>query len=83
MNPGVVVDTVAGKLQGEILKGLLEAQGIPCELSYEGAGRAGGLVVGPMGEVDLLVAEKDEAAARAVVEAYYSGKLDASPSAGD
>lgn len=69
----VVVETVNGSLNGEILRGLLQAQGIDAMLSQEGAGRALGLEVGPMGEVDVLVSSKDVAQARELIDKYYRG----------
>ena len=69
----IVLDEVAGMLQAEILRGLLEAQEIPTVLSQEGAGRAIGLTIGSMGTVQILVPSKDEERARELLEAYYSG----------
>ena len=60
----IVLDEVAGMLQAEILRGLLEAQEIPTVLSQEGAGRAMGLIVGSMGNVQILVPSKDQERAR-------------------
>jgi hypothetical protein len=69
----VVVETVTGSLQAELLRGLLEAQGIEVILSQEGAGRALGLEVGLMGEVNILVPVKGVQQAREVIENYYAG----------
>lgn len=69
----VVVETVNGSLNGEILRGLLQAQGIEAMLSQEGAGRALGLEVGPMGEVDILVSPEDVTQARDVINEFYRG----------
>ncbi|MCI0520769.1 MAG: DUF2007 domain-containing protein [Chloroflexi bacterium] len=73
----VRVDWTSGDLQAEILRGLLEAQGIPARLSQEGAGKALGLTVGPLGEVEILVAPEDEAAALQVLADYRDGKFEA------
>ena len=51
----VVVNEVYGEIQGELLRGLLEAQGIPVILNEEGAGRAYGIMAGPLGQVQILV----------------------------
>jgi len=69
----IVLDEVAGMLQAEILRGLLEAQEIPTVLSQEGAGRAIGLIIGTMGTVQILVPSKDQDRARELLEAYYAG----------
>ena len=69
----IVLDEVAGMLQAEILRGLLEAQEIPTVLSQEGAGRAIGLTIGTMGTVQILVPSKDQDRARELLEAYYAG----------
>jgi hypothetical protein len=50
-----VVDEVSGDLQAEILRGLLEAQGMQVWLSQEGAGRVYGLGLGELGKVQILV----------------------------
>lgn len=69
----VVVETVSGSLNGELLRELLQAQGINVLLSQEGAGRALGLTVGPMSEVDILVSSEDVAQARELIDDYYKG----------
>ena len=66
----------AGDLQAEILKGLLEAQGIPVVLSREGAGRAYGLSVGRMGEVEILVPTNLVAQAQQVLDEYERGAFE-------
>jgi hypothetical protein len=69
----VVVDTVNGSLNAEILRGLLQALGIEVLLSQEGAGRALGLEVGLMGDIDILVNSDDVPEARRLIDDYYSG----------
>lgn len=69
------VEVVSGELKAEILRGLLEAQGVPAVLSQEGAGRAIGLGIGPLGEVEILVPVSLVARARQVLEDYYAGKF--------
>jgi len=69
----VVLGEVAGMLQAELLRGLLEAQEIPSVLSQEGAGRAIGLTFGSMGAVQVLVPSKDLDRAQEVLEIYYAG----------
>ncbi len=68
--------TVQGELQAEILRGLLEAQGIPVELLQESAARIYGLGVGPMAEVEFLVPEDKLNEAQSVFADYKSGKFE-------
>jgi hypothetical protein len=70
------VTTVQGELQAEVLRGLLEAQGIPAHLSQEGVARAYGFGVGPLSEVDILVPEDFFPAAQKVIEGYKAGDFE-------
>ena len=69
----VLVDTVQGQLQAEILRGLLEAQGIMVWLNAQGAARAYAVSVGTLGAVEILVPSTAEEHARQTLEAYYRG----------
>lgn len=69
----VAIERVPGEFQAEILRGLLEAQGIRVFLSQEGAGRAIGLSVGPLGEVEILVPAESRQLALQVLEDYRAG----------
>ena len=69
----VVLDDIPGMLDVEILKGLLEAQGIPVVLSQEGAGKSLGLFVGPLGEVQILVPKSKLVSAREILMDFYDG----------
>ncbi len=71
----VTVETVAGMLEAEILRGLLESAGLRVWLSHEAAGKAIGLGVGPLGEVNIVVPAEDEDQARRLIADYRSGKL--------
>jgi len=71
-----VITTVSGELQADLLRNLLEAQGIKVFLSQEGAGKAVGLTMGPMGEVQILVPDKQSEMARQIVEDYYAGEFE-------
>jgi len=74
----VVVDEVAGDLQGEILRGLLEAQDIRVWLSQEGAGHSAySLGIGPLGRVQILVPSSSSQRARSVLDDYYAGVFEA------
>ena len=72
-NEWVVLEYVPGDLQAEILRGLLEAQGIPVFMSQESAGKAIGLTVGPLGEVTFLVRAEDLQDAQRILADYRSG----------
>ena len=69
----VAIERVPGELQAEILRGLLEAQGVRVFLSQEGAGRAIGLSVGPLAEVEILVPAESRQLAQQVLEDYRAG----------
>ena len=72
----VVVYTAAGKLQAEIIRGLLEAAEIPAHTRQESAGAIYALTVGPLGEVEVLVSAGDQAAAQALIQAYERNELE-------
>ena len=67
----VVVDTVAGRVEGEILLSYLRANGLECMLSQEGAASAYGISVGRMARVEILCPVSREQAARALIDQYY------------
>jgi hypothetical protein len=69
----VEVVKVFGELQAEMLRGLFEAQGIPVMLNQEGAGRAYGINVGRLGEVQILVPSDYVAEAQSVLADYEAG----------
>lgn len=71
-----VITEVPGDLQAEILRNLLEVQGIEVFLNQEGAGRAVGLTLGPMGQVQVMVPQHQSEEARQIVEDYYQGKFE-------
>jgi hypothetical protein len=67
---------VSGELQANLLRNLLEAQGIKVFLNQEGAGKAYGLTVGPLGQVQVLVPEQQSQEARQIVDDYYAGNFE-------
>jgi hypothetical protein len=71
----VVVETTSGMIEAEILRGLLQAKGITVWLLQESAGRAIGLSVGPLGQVDLMVPADQAAEATKVLDDYHAGRL--------
>ncbi|OGO31266.1 MAG: hypothetical protein A2136_06970 [Chloroflexi bacterium RBG_16_54_11] len=72
----VLVEKVQGQFQAEILKGLLEAQGIMVWLNPQGAARAYAVSVGTLGAVELLVPSSAADHAREVLDAYYRGDFE-------
>jgi hypothetical protein len=71
-----VVYAAAGRIEANIVKGMLEAAGIPVELSQESAGTVYGFTVGTMGLVEILVPEQRAEEARALIEAMRRGELE-------
>lgn len=74
--PWEVVAEVPGSLQAELLRGLLEANDIQVLLLQEGAGRAYGLTVGPLGMVKIMVPAHQAQEASTLLEDYQRGALD-------
>lgn len=76
---GILVE-IAGSFKAEILRGSLEAQGISVVLSQEGAGHSAlPVTVGLLGQVQVLVPEKDLERARKVLNDYNSGVYEDQP----
>jgi hypothetical protein len=71
----VEVDIVMGRPIADLIRSLLEANGIPTELSQESVGAVTGFTVGPMGEVRILVPSDKVEDAYKLIEDYYSGEL--------
>ena len=69
---------VVGEIQAELILGLLKAQGINVNAIQEGAGRAFGLGVGPLGEIEIRVPTSQLAKAQDILARYESGELAAS-----
>ena len=72
----VLVDTIEGQLQAEIVRGLLEAQGITVYLNPQGAARAYAVTIGELGAVEVLVPSSTAEKARQILAAYYRGDFD-------
>lgn len=69
-----VIETVSGDLQAEIIRGLLEAHGIPVVLSQEGIGRSVfHVTVGPLSEIEIFVPSGKRQLSRELIADYYSG----------
>ena len=69
----VKVGSVSGKIEAEILRGLLESNGIQVWLAHEAASTAIGLGVGPLAEVDLMVLESQAEQAVQIIREYGPG----------
>ncbi len=77
-NKWVLLEVISGSFQAEILRGLLEAQGIQVVLSQEGAGHyAYATTVGSLGAVQLLVPANELANAEKVLADYRAGVFEA------
>jgi len=61
--------------EAEVLRGLLEAQGISVMLSKEGASTAYGLTAGTFGEIEVFVSGSQAAEAEQIFKDYF-GALD-------
>ena len=72
----VHLGTIEGKLQAEIIRGMLQAQGIEVMLSQESAASIYGFGIGPMAEVEILVPPDQLEAARELLKAYDEGSLE-------
>jgi hypothetical protein len=69
-----LLEEVPGTALAEMLRGLLEAQGIQVLLSQEGLGHSVYTVtVGIMGEVQILVPKSQLESARKVIDEYNAG----------
>jgi hypothetical protein len=61
----------------QVLRGLLESQGIRVWLNQESAGTAIGInLPSILGSVKIIVNEQSAENARALIEAYYAGELE-------
>lgn len=72
----VSVDTVQGRLEAEIVRGMLEAQDIEVQLSQEASAAIYGLGVGPMAEVEIFVRASQRTEAETLLDRYHRGTLE-------
>lgn len=74
----VIVTTISGALQAEVISGLLEAQGVPTVLLQESAGQYGYPVTfGKLGKVELYVPAILLERAKQVLSDYEAGAFEA------
>ncbi|MFZ6030922.1 MAG: putative signal transducing protein [Chloroflexota bacterium] len=74
-NDIVVVAEVAGEMQAEMLRSLLEAHGVSAILSEESTARTIGISMPGLGLVQVLVRADQAEAARKILEDYEQGNL--------
>jgi hypothetical protein len=67
----IVIDTLSGRVEADLVRSFLHARGIKSELSQESAGWVYGIGVGPLGEVDILVPSSQGKAAREALKEYH------------
>jgi len=72
----IQVYSTEGQLEGEMVKGFLEAQGLNVTLSQESIGRTLGLSAGRLGQVKVLVPESQVTAAVDLLEAMERGDFE-------
>ena len=70
----VVIDTVAGRIEAELLQSYLHVQGIECMLSQEAAGWVYGIGVGEMARVEILVLASQQREARQLIDEYHASQ---------
>jgi len=76
-NSWEVLDQVSGSARAEILKGLLEAQGIKVVLSQEGIGESiYPVTVGPLSEIQILVPDSQLQEALQILADYKDGSYE-------
>lgn len=64
---------VYGRLEAEMLKSFLEAEGVPVELFQEGAGQSAFAVgIGALGLVEVFVPKEKFAEAHELIEAFQN-----------
>lgn len=76
----ILLKRVYNQAESEIIKGMLEAQGISVLLAQEGAAKAIGLNMGSLGEIQIHVKSTDEIEAKAILAAFLSGDFEESDS---
>lgn len=72
----VSLEKVQGRLEAEIIRGMLEAQEIEVQLSQESTAAIYGLGVGPMAEVEIFVRAGQLDEAGSLLQRYYDGSLE-------
>lgn len=68
----VVIETVSGRLEAEILCSFLRSRDIQCEISQEAAATVYGMGVGRLARADILVPTSQAEEARQALEEYHN-----------
>ena len=71
-----IVYTAHGQLDAEMIKGLLEANGIQALVAGESVGTSYGLTIGPLADRDILVPARQADDARSILDAMERGDLE-------
>jgi hypothetical protein len=71
-----IVYTAHGQLDAEMIKALLEANGVQASLAGESIGSSYGIVLGPLGDIDIIVPTNQADTARTILDAMERGDLD-------
>jgi hypothetical protein len=71
-----IVYTAHGQLDAEMIKALLEANGVEASIAGESIGRAYGILSGPLGDMDIMVPAHQVDCARSILDAMERGELD-------
>ena len=71
------VYSASGRLDGEMMKNLLESFEFECILLGESVGSTYGLTVTPVGKVEVMVRSSAVAEATRIIQEYQNGKLEA------
>jgi len=72
----IVVYRAKGLVDGEMIRGFLEAQGIPASVSQEAAGKIYGLTIGDLGAAEVLVRAQDEQKALELLREMEAGEFE-------
>jgi|WetSurMetagenome_2_1015567.scaffolds.fasta_scaffold238097_2 hypothetical protein len=75
MSNYVTVYVANGQLDAEMIRGFLEASGIPAMISQESVGKVFGMAAGPLGEVNVLVPEDRTDEAMQLLDSMERGEL--------
>jgi hypothetical protein len=71
-----IVYTAHGQLDAEMIKALLEANGVQAFVAGESIGKTYGIMSGPLGDMDILVPTAQFDCARSILDAMERGELD-------
>ena len=75
MSDYVTVYVANGQLDAEMVRGFLEASGIPAMISQESVGKVFGLASGPLGEVNVLAPAEKSLEASDLLKSMERGDL--------